>query len=146
MRSTAGLPAPASTRRSSWSTVPTAVSSPSAPAPLRVQTGLPLDDPFSVVRIDAAEIEADQGRLIDEARTVPMFSPKRLLWVRNAGAQKGLAEQVKLLCAEPPGDAVVLIEAGDLKKGVAAAHRRSRRAARPWRCPATPTTSATSTP
>jgi DNA polymerase III subunit delta len=83
-----------------------------------VKTGLPLDDPFSVVRMDAAEIEADQGRLIDEARTVPMFSPKRLLWVRNAGAQKGLAEQVKLLCAEPPGDAVVLIEAGDLKKGV----------------------------
>ena len=84
-----------------------------------VQTGLPLDDPFSVVLMDAAEIDSDQGRLIDEARTVPMFSPKRLLWVRNAGAQKGLAEQVKLLCAEPPSDAVVLIEAADLKKGVA---------------------------
>jgi len=83
-----------------------------------VQTGLPLDDPFSVVRMDAAEIDGEQGRLIDEARTVPMFASKRLLWVRNAGAQKGLAEQVKLLCAEPPGDAVVLIEAGDLKKGV----------------------------
>ncbi len=83
-----------------------------------VKTGLPLDDPFSVVRMDAAEIDAEQGRLIDEARTVPMFSTKRLLWVRNAGAQKGLAEQVKLLCAEPPGDAIVLIEAGDLKKGV----------------------------
>ncbi len=84
-----------------------------------MQTGLPLDDPFSVVLMDAAEIDSDQGRLIDEARTVPMFSPKRLLWVRNAGAQKGLAEQVKLLCAEPPADAVVLIEAADLKKGVA---------------------------
>jgi DNA polymerase III subunit delta len=84
-----------------------------------VQTGLPLDDPFSVVVMDAAEIEQDQGRLVDEARTVPMFSPKRLLWVRNAGAQKGLAEQVKLLCAEPPGDAIILIEAAELKKGVA---------------------------
>jgi DNA polymerase-3 subunit delta len=84
-----------------------------------VRTGLPLDDPFSVVRLDAAEIEKDQGRLIDEARTVPMFSPRRLLWVRNAGSQKGLADEVKLLCAEPPRDAVILIEAGELKKGAA---------------------------
>ena len=49
-----------------------------------VATGLPLDDPFSVVRLDASEIERDQGRLLDEARTVPMFSARRLLWVRNA--------------------------------------------------------------
>lgn len=83
-----------------------------------VRTGLPLDDPFSVVRLDAAEIDRDQGRLIDEARTVPMFSERRLLWVRNAAAQKTLADEIKVLCAEPPRDAIVLIEAGDLKKGV----------------------------
>jgi DNA polymerase III subunit delta len=81
------------------------------------KTGLPLDDPFSVVRLDATEAERDQGRLIDEARTVPMFSSRRLLWVRNAGAQKSLADDVKALSADPPRDAVVLIEAGDLKKG-----------------------------
>ena len=75
------------------------------------RTGLPLDDPFSVVRLDAAEIERDQGRLIDEARTVPMFSPRRLLWVRNASGQKSLADDVKALCAEPPRDAIILIEA-----------------------------------
>jgi DNA polymerase-3 subunit delta len=39
--------------------------------------------------------------------------------VRNAGAQKGLADGVKALCADPPRDAVVLIEATDLKKGAA---------------------------
>jgi DNA polymerase III subunit delta len=83
------------------------------------KTGLPLDDPFSVVRLDAGEAERDQGRLLDEARTVPMFSARRLLWVRNAGAQKSLAEDIKALSAEPPRDAIVLIEAGDLKKGVA---------------------------
>ena len=88
-----------------------------ARSPLR--TGLPLDDPFSVVRLDAAEIERDQGRLIDEARTVPMFSPRRLLWVRNAAGQKSLADEVKLLCADPPRDAIILIEAGELKKGAA---------------------------
>jgi DNA polymerase-3 subunit delta len=81
------------------------------------KTGLPLDDPFSVVRLDAGEVDRDGGRLLDEARTVPMFSERRLLWLRNAGAQKGLADDVKAIAAEPPRDAIVLIEAGDLKKG-----------------------------
>lgn len=80
------------------------------------KTGLPLDDPFSVVRLDAGE--AEQGRLLDEARTVPMFSTRRLLWVRNAGAQKSLADDLKALSADPPRDAVILVEAGDLKKTV----------------------------
>ncbi|CAN7738468.1 DNA polymerase III subunit delta [Mesorhizobium caraganae] len=82
------------------------------------KTGLPLDDPFSVVRLDGAEVDRDQGRLLDEARTVPMFSDRRLLWVRNASGQKPLAEDVKALTVEPARDAIILIEAGDLKKGV----------------------------
>ena len=57
------------------------------------------------------------GRLLDEARTVPMFSPRRLLWVRNAAAQKAVSDDVKALIADPPRDAIVLIEAGELKKG-----------------------------
>jgi len=88
-------------------------------ASFAAKTGLPLDDPFSVVRLEAGEAERDQGRLLDEARTVPMFSSRRLLWVRNAGAQKSLADDVKALSVEPPRDAVILIEAGDLKKGAA---------------------------
>lgn len=82
------------------------------------KTGVPLDDPFSVVRLDANEAD-EQGRLRDEAMTVPMFAAKRLIWVRNVGAQKNIAEDVKSLCATPPADAVILIEAGDLKKGIA---------------------------
>jgi DNA polymerase-3 subunit delta len=82
------------------------------------KTGLPLDDPFSVVRLDGSEVDRDEGRLLDEARTVPMFSERRLLWVRNASGQKALADDVKALTAEPPRDAIILIEAGDLKKGV----------------------------
>ncbi len=81
------------------------------------KTGLPLDDPFSVVRLEGSEIDREEGRLLDEARTVSMFSERRLLWLRNAGTQKHLADDVKLLAAEPPRDAIVLIEAGDLKKG-----------------------------
>ena len=79
--------------------------------------GLPLDDPFSVVRLDGSEVDRDDGRLLDEARTVPMFSDRRLLWVRNASGQKALAEDVKALTTEPARDAIILIEAGDLKKG-----------------------------
>ncbi|AZO10516.1 MULTISPECIES: DNA polymerase III subunit delta [unclassified Mesorhizobium] len=81
------------------------------------KTGLPLDDPFSVVKLDGAEVDRDQGRLLDEARTVPMFSDRRLLWVRNASGQKALADDIKALTSEPARDAVILIEAGDLKKG-----------------------------
>ncbi|WP_173933612.1 DNA polymerase III subunit delta [Chelativorans sp. Marseille-P2723] len=82
------------------------------------RTGLPLDDPFSVVKIDAAE--ADQsGRLLDEARTVPMFADRRLVWVRNAASQSALAADVATLAADPPADSMVLIEAGDLKKNAA---------------------------
>jgi len=83
------------------------------------KTGLPLDDPFSVVKLDGADMEQDPGRLVDEAHTVAMFASERLIWVRNAGAQKGLAEAVKELIARPPTDAAILIEAGDLKKGAA---------------------------
>ncbi|MBD0413770.1 DNA polymerase III subunit delta [Oryzicola mucosus] len=83
------------------------------------KSGLPLDDPFSVIKLDASEIDKDAGRLIDEVRTVPMFATRRLVWLRNAGIQKAISDAVKLLAAEPQPDAIVLIEGGDLKKGVA---------------------------
>jgi DNA polymerase-3 subunit delta len=81
------------------------------------KTELPLDDPFSVIRMDAAEADQDPGRLTDEVRTVPMFAATRLVWLRGAGAQKRLADEVKALVADPPRDAILLIEAGDLRKG-----------------------------
>lgn len=80
-------------------------------------TGLSVDDPFVVVRLDAGTLEKDPGRLVDEANAVAMFAPQRLIWVRGAGADKRLAEDVKALAARPAIDAIVLIEAGDLKKG-----------------------------
>lgn len=80
-------------------------------------TGLPLDDPFTVVRLDAGEIEQQPGRLADEARTVPMFSDRRLIWVKGAGAHKALAAEVTALIETPLADCIVLIEAGDLRKG-----------------------------
>lgn len=81
------------------------------------QAGLDADDPFSSLRVDASELEAAPGRLIDEAGTVPMFSSRRLIWIKGAGTHKQLADEVKMLAAAPPHDSVILIEAGDLKKG-----------------------------
>lgn len=80
------------------------------------RTGLPLDDPFTVVRLDATEAD-EGGKLSSEANTVSMFAEKRLLWVRNAQAQKGLADEIKALCAAPPEATIIVVEAGDLKKG-----------------------------
>lgn len=75
------------------------------------------DDPFAVVRLDGSEVESDPGRLVDEARTVPLFGGERLIWVREASGGKGLSEAVRHLAEEPPADARILVEAGDLKKG-----------------------------
>ncbi|MDN5926790.1 MAG: DNA polymerase III subunit delta [Hyphomicrobiales bacterium] len=79
-------------------------------------TGLPLHDPFAVVRLEANELDQQPGRLEDEARTVPMFAENRLIWIANAGAQKNLGADVKRLADNPPADAIILIEAGELKK------------------------------
>lgn len=79
------------------------------------KSGLPLDDPFSVVKIDASGVD-DDGRLLDEARTVPMFADRRLVWVRGISNQASVAKDVAELIANPPPDALILLEAGDLKK------------------------------
>ena len=83
------------------------------------KTGLSLDDPFSVIRLEAEELEADPLKLADEAYTVSMFGGKRLIWVRNVGSQKKLADAIKQLIVSPPDETLILIEAGDLKKGAA---------------------------
>jgi len=80
-------------------------------------TGLAQDDPFAVIRLDADDIHAEPGRLSDEANTISMFGGERLIWVRNAAGQKGLADAVAYLAKNPPVDTFILIEAGDLKKG-----------------------------
>jgi len=84
---------------------------------LAKKTGIALDDPFSTIRLEASEIDSDPAKLGDEARTLSLFGGKRLIWLRGVMAQKGVIEAVKWLIADPPHQAVVLMEAGDLKKG-----------------------------
>ena len=78
-------------------------------------SGVALDDPFATIKLDADEVAGDPQRLADEAYTVSMFGGKRLVWIRGS-TQKNFAKTVEPLLANPPVDAMVIIEAGDLKK------------------------------
>lgn len=71
-------------------------------------------DPFGIVRLDGDEIAGDPGRLVDEAGTVALFGGRRVVSVR-AGA-KNIVPAVDALLAMSSLEAVVVIEAGDLKK------------------------------
>ncbi|HEY9057775.1 MAG TPA: DNA polymerase III subunit delta, partial [Aurantimonas sp.] len=82
-------------------------------------SGVDRDDPFAAVTLAADELEKDIGRLYDEARTVSMFGGRRLIRVRGAGAGKALAEAVGDLAASRLEGAVIVVEAGDLKKSAA---------------------------
>lgn len=77
--------------------------------------GADLDDPFSTIRLDADDAAADPGRLASEAHTVSMFGGDRLVWVKGS-TQKNLVKAVEPVLDLPPDNAIVVIEAGDLKK------------------------------
>lgn len=80
-------------------------------------TQVAIEDPFSTIRLDAAEIDKDPARLGNEARTLSLFGGDRLIWVSHGANQKGFLTALKFLIEEPPRACFILIEAGDLKKG-----------------------------
>ena len=85
-------------------------------AEIAKNSGVDLKDDFSVVRMDASELSGDPGRLIDEANSVSLFGGDRLIWIRNAGAEKGLVDALKVLAGTDLPATRIVIEAGDLKK------------------------------
>lgn len=80
-------------------------------------TGLPLDDPFSVFKGEAGELEQDPARLEAEILTIPMFADRKLVWIRNLGSQKKVADAILAFLQQPPPAVALLVEGGDLKKG-----------------------------
>jgi DNA polymerase-3 subunit delta len=72
-------------------------------------------DPFSVVTLDGDLLAADPGRLADEARTIGLFGGRRLVHVRAGG--RSFNDALESLLADPPADTLVVIEAGELRKG-----------------------------
>ena len=86
---------------------------------LAATSGVSLDDAFSVVKLDAGDVGNQPGRLIDEMNAIGLFGGERLIWIRNAGSEKGLSDGLDILARMPAGPSTLIIEAGDLKKGAA---------------------------
>lgn len=82
-------------------------------------TGITLDDPFAVIKLDAGDVARDAARLMDEVNALGLFGGERLVWVRGAANEKPLADTIAVLAAAPPAGSTVIVEAGDLKKGSA---------------------------
>lgn len=76
---------------------------------------VPRDDPFGLARLDGDEVAADPGRLLDEARSIPMFGGGRVVWVTLGDRQ--ITGAVEALLAEPAVTARVVVAAGELRRG-----------------------------
>ncbi|HEY2068340.1 MAG TPA: DNA polymerase III subunit delta [Rhizomicrobium sp.] len=73
-----------------------------------------LTDAFNVAELDDAGLSADPARLADEAQALSMMGGRRVVRVRSAG--NGLASLFEAFLENPKGDALVVVEAGDLAK------------------------------
>jgi DNA polymerase-3 subunit delta len=76
-----------------------------------------LADPFNVADLNETVLESDPARLADEAAAISMMGGRRVVRVREAG--NGLTSLFETFLDEPPGDALVVVEAGDLSKSAA---------------------------
>jgi len=73
-----------------------------------------LADPFRVADLDESVLAGDPARLADETAALSMLGGRRVVRVRSAG--NGLAKLFEAFLEDPKGDALVVVEAGDLAK------------------------------
>ncbi len=76
-----------------------------------------LTDPFNSVDLNEAALLADPARLADEAAAISMLGGRRVIRVRGAG--NDLAKLLESFLDDHTGDALVVLEAGDLNKSSA---------------------------
>jgi len=74
-----------------------------------------LSDPFRVAEFSEDAALADPAKLRDEAAAISMLGGRRVVRVRGAG--NALAAQFERFLDSPVGDALIVVEAGDLAKG-----------------------------
>ncbi|CAN7284215.1 DNA polymerase III subunit delta [Pararhizobium sp. LjRoot238] len=84
---------------------------------IAAKSGVALDDPFSLIKLDGSDLQQSPGRLLDEVNTIGLFGGEKLVWIRASGTEKTLVDSFSALAQQPPGGSYVIIEAGDLKKG-----------------------------
>jgi DNA polymerase III subunit delta len=75
---------------------------------------LDLTDAFNAADLSEATLLADPARLADEVAAISMMGGRRVVRVRGAG--NDLAELFESFLDDPKGDALLVIEAGDLAK------------------------------
>jgi DNA polymerase-3 subunit delta len=71
-----------------------------------------LADPFRVSDLADADLRQDPARLADEAAAIAMLGGRRIVRVRGAGDT--LAKTFEGFLADPKGDALIIVEGGDL--------------------------------
>lgn len=82
-----------------------------------VKTVVPdLTDPFRIAELDDQTLASDGARLFDEAASIAMLGGRRVVRVRGAG--NALAKLFEAFLEDHAGDALVVVEAGELTKGV----------------------------
>jgi DNA polymerase-3 subunit delta len=81
------------------------------------KTGVALDDPFSLIKLDIGDLQKDPGRLQDEADAIGLFGGEKLLWIRGAANEKYLVDALGNLSQKSLDATSIIVEAGDLKKG-----------------------------
>ncbi len=74
-----------------------------------------LGDAFRVSDLDDSALASDPARLADEAQAISMLGGRRVVRVRGAG--NTLAKLFEAFLDEPKGDALIVVEGGDLAKG-----------------------------
>jgi DNA polymerase-3 subunit delta len=74
-----------------------------------------LKDPFLIADLDDSVLSSDPARLFDEAAAISMLGGRRVVRVRGAG--NGLAKLFERFLDDPAGDALVVVEGGDLARG-----------------------------
>jgi DNA polymerase-3 subunit delta len=71
-------------------------------------------DPFRVSEIDGAGLVEDRGRLAAEAAALSFSGGRRVVRIRSAG--NASAAIFEMFLEQPSGDALIVVEAGDLLK------------------------------
>lgn len=69
-------------------------------------------DPFRITDLTDGDLKGDPARLADEAASIAMLGGRRVVRVR--GAADGTAKIFERFLSDPAGDALVLVEAGEL--------------------------------
>ena len=81
------------------------------------KTGISQDDPFAMLKLDVSDLQGDPGRLLDEVNSMGLFGGSKLVWLRGAANEKPLLDAIQILADGPAPANILIVEAGDLKKG-----------------------------